>query len=195
MRGLTPCCIATIRARNAACRRYAQPPRPVKIAAKTTSMPQRNLKSNVMTAAVRRPRLTEIADGLAAAVAVSLPWLTSATSILIVLWIIAVVPTLDIVSVRRELVSAAGGLPVLLWALGVVGMLWADVSWSERIAGLSEIYKLLSFHCCSQFRRSQHAELGDPGLSRFILGVAGRLVGLGAHARGCHGGAGSWACR
>jgi len=72
--------------------------------AKTTSMPQRNLKSNVMTAAIHEPRLGQIADGLAAAVAVSLPWSTSATSILIVLWIIAVVPTLDIVSVRRELV-------------------------------------------------------------------------------------------
>ena len=55
--------------------------------AKTTTMPQRNLKSNVMTAAIHAPRLGQIADGLAAAVAVSLPWSTSATSILIVLWI------------------------------------------------------------------------------------------------------------
>jgi hypothetical protein len=101
--------------------------------AKTTTMPQRNLESNAMIAAIQAPRLGQIADGLAAAVAVSLPWSTSATSILIVLWIIAVVPTLDIASARRELLSAAGGLPVLLWALSVVGMLWADVSWSERI--------------------------------------------------------------
>ena len=78
---------------------------------KTTIMPQRNLESNAM-AAVRAPRLGQIADGLAAAVAVSLPWSTSATSILIVLWIMAVVPTLDVASVRREVMSPAGGLPV-----------------------------------------------------------------------------------
>jgi hypothetical protein len=65
--------------------------------AKTTAMPQRNLESDAMTAGIHASRLGQIADGLAAAVAVSLPWSTSATSILIVLWIIAVVPTLDIV--------------------------------------------------------------------------------------------------
>jgi O-antigen ligase len=88
-------------------------------------------------------RLTQVADGLAAAVAVLLPWSTSATSIMIVLWLIAAVPTLDPASVRRELMSAAGGLPVLLWVLAAIGMLWADVSWTERIAGLGGFHKLL----------------------------------------------------
>src|SRR5262245_3466430 len=90
-----------------------------------------------------RARLATIADGLAGAVAVSLPWSTSATGILIVLWLVAVVPTLDVASVRRELVTAAGGLPVLLWALGAVGMLWADASWSDRLDGLGSFHKLL----------------------------------------------------
>ena len=65
------------------------------------------------------------------------------TAILIVLWLIALVPTLDAAAVRRELTSAAGGLPVLLWVLGAAGMLWADVSWSERAAGLGAFHKLL----------------------------------------------------
>src|SRR6478735_6824835 len=138
-----PYCTATTPARNVAYRRCAQPPWPEKMTAKTTIMPPRNLESNAMAAAVRAPRLGQIADGLAAAVAVSLPWSTSATSILIVLWIIAVVPTLDVPSVRREVLSAAGGLPVLLWILGAIGMLWADVSWSERMAGLSGFHKLM----------------------------------------------------
>ena len=126
--------------------------------AKTTIMPPRNLESNAMAAAIRAPRLGQLADGLAAAVAVSLPWSTSATSILIVLWNIAVVPTLDVASVRREVMSPAGGLPVLLWALGAFGMLWADVSWSERIAGLSGFHKLLVIPLLlAQFRRSPHA--------------------------------------
>jgi O-antigen ligase len=148
--------------------------------AKTTTMPQRNLESNAMIAAIQAPRLGQIADGLAAAVAVSLPWSTSATSILIVLWIIAVVPTLDIASARRELLSAAGGLPVLLWALGVVGMLWADVSWSERIAGLSGFHKLLLIPLLlAQFRRSPHANwviMGFLASSVVLLVVSWALV-------------------
>ena len=96
-----------------------------------------------MKAGVDLPRLGQVADGLATAVAVALPWSTSATSILIVLWLIALVPTLDVASVRREVTSAAGGLPVLVWALAAVGMLWSDVSWSERIAGMAGYHKLL----------------------------------------------------
>jgi O-antigen ligase len=148
--------------------------------AKTTIMPPRNLESNAMAAAVRSSRLGQIADGLAAAVAVSLPWSTSATSILIVLWIIAVVPTLDVASVRREVMSPAGGLPVLLWALGAVGMLWADVSWSERIAGLSGFHKLLVIPLLlAQFRRSPHANwviLGFLASSVVLLVVSWALV-------------------
>jgi O-antigen ligase len=148
--------------------------------AKMTVMPPRNLESNAMAAAVRAPRLGQIADGLAAAVAVSLPWSTSATSILIVLWIIAVVPTLDVASVRREVMSPAGGLPVLLWALGAVGMLWADVSWGERIAGLSGFHKLLVIPLLlAQFRRSPHANwviLGFLASSVVLLVVSWALV-------------------
>jgi O-antigen ligase len=105
-----------------------------------------------------RAQLPRIADALAAAVAVSLPWSTSATGILIALWLIAAVPTLDRAAVRRELASAAGGLPVLLWALGALGMLWADVSWSERLAGLSGFHKLLLVPLLlAQYRRGGNA--------------------------------------
>jgi len=108
--------------------------------------------------AARALRLGQIADGLVTAVAVSLPWSTSATAILIVLWLIALVPTLDVGSVRREVLSAAGGLPVLLWLLAAIGMLWADVSWSERVAGLSGFHKLLCIPLLlAQFRRSPQA--------------------------------------
>ena len=83
-----------------------------------------------------RVRFERLADWLAVGVAVSLPWSTSATGILIALWMVATLPTLDVASVRRELLTAAGGLPVLLWVLAAVGMLWADVSWAERIGSL-----------------------------------------------------------
>jgi len=97
-----------------------------------------------------------LADCLAVGVAVSLPWSTSATSILIVLWLAAVLPTLSTDRVKRELMTAAGGLPVLLWTLAAVGMLWADVTWSERLVGLRPFHRLLVIPLLlAQFRRSE----------------------------------------
>ena len=114
------------------------------------------------------------ADWLAVGVAVSLPWSTSATAILIVLWLLAVLPTLDYDSVRRELATAAGGLPVLLWLLAAAGMLWADVSWSERFAGFGGFNRLLLIPLLlAHFRRSDH---GAAVLYGFAVSVACLLV-------------------
>jgi len=92
-----------------------------------------------------RSQLAHTADWLLVAVAVSLPWSTSASGILLVLWLIALIPTLDWPSVRRELMTAAGGLPVLLVLFGIAGMAWADVSFVERWKGLDGFVKLLAF--------------------------------------------------
>jgi O-antigen ligase len=103
-------------------------------------------------------RLTIAADWLAVAVAMSLPWSTSATGILLVIWLLVLIPTLDWASLRRELMTPAGGLPILLVALGVVGMVWADVSWLERWKGLESFLKLLVIPLLFvQFRRSDRA--------------------------------------
>src|SRR5262245_59843519 len=108
----------------------------------------------------RRPfidtdRLAQIADWLVVAVVVSLPWSTSATSILVVLWLIALVPTLDAGMVLREIRTAAGAFPLLLFALAALGMLWADASWDERVTGLLAFHKLLLIPLLlAQFRRS-----------------------------------------
>jgi O-antigen ligase len=102
-----------------------------------------------------RGRLVQIADWLAIAVAVSLPLSTTATGIFIALWLIAVLPTVDVVSLRRVLGTAAGFLPVLLWLLAAVGMLWADVSFAERLGGLGKFHRLLLIPLLfMQFRRS-----------------------------------------
>jgi O-antigen ligase len=128
----------------------------------------------------RQARSVQVADGLAAAVAVSLPWSTSATAILIVLWLIAVVPTLDPAAVRREVMSAAGGLPVALWVLAALGMLWSDVGWSERLSGLSGFHKLLLIPLLlAQFRRSDNARWVFLGLlvsAGALLAVSWSLV-------------------
>jgi len=119
-----------------------------------------------------RVRFERLADWLAVGVAVSLPWSTSATGILIALWLVATLPTLDVASVRRELLTAAGGLPVLLWVLAAVGMLWADVSWAERIAGLGKFHRLLVIPLLlAQFRRSEHGIWVIYGFFASMLGL------------------------
>ncbi len=104
-----------------------------------------------------RARLRLIADWLAVGVAVSLPWSTTATSILIALWLVALLPALNADELGREFKTAAGFLPVLLWVLAAIGMLWADVSFAERIGGLGKFHRLLLIPLLlMQFRRSEH---------------------------------------
>jgi len=89
---------------------------------------------------------------------VALPWSTSATGIFIALWLIVALATMDPVALKRELLTVAGGLPVLLWCLGAIGMLWADVSWRDRFGGLDGFVRLLAIPLLfSYFCRSTRA--------------------------------------
>jgi O-antigen ligase len=141
--------------------------------------------------------LQHAADWLAVAVVVSLPWSTSASIILIVVWLVAVLPTLAVADVRRELLTAAGGLPVLLWMLAAVGMLWADVPWAERIDGLGGFHRLLATPLLlAQFRRSEFGPCACYGFLAFATvvlvlssllalmppGLVGRIPVFGRHA-------------
>jgi O-antigen ligase len=106
---------------------------------------------------VERARLARLADGLAMATVASLPWSTSAASIFIVLWLLALLPTLDVKAVSPDVLTAAGGIPVLLWLLGIAGLMWAaDVSWRERLGGIESFHRLLVVPLAfAQFRRSE----------------------------------------
>jgi hypothetical protein len=109
------------------------------------------------TARFDRALLPLWADWLAVAVAVALPWSTTAAGICIALWLLALLPTLNAAALRREITTPAGGLPVLLWALGLIGMAWADVTWTERFQGLDGFDRLLVIPLLlAQFRRSEH---------------------------------------
>ena len=90
-----------------------------------------------------RTKLLRLADVFVAALAASLPWSTSATGILAVLWLLCAVPALDIPILRRVCLTPAGYLPLVLVGVGAAGMLWSDVSWAERWDGLSSFLKLL----------------------------------------------------
>jgi hypothetical protein len=104
-----------------------------------------------------RSSLTTLADWAAVAVGIALPWSTSAVGIAIAVWILFLLPSLDATSVKREIATAAGGLPVVLWCLDAFGMLWADVSWHDRFAGLEGFHRLLAIPLLlAQFRRSEN---------------------------------------
>ena len=102
-----------------------------------------------------RRRLLPLADWLAVGVAMSLPWSTSATSILIALWLVAVLAALNTGAIRRAIANPAGYFPILLWLFAALGMLWADVTWGERFRGLDGFDRLLAIPLLlAQFRGS-----------------------------------------
>jgi len=108
-------------------------------------------------ATFNRLGLARIADALAAATAASLPWSTTATAILVVAWLATLLPTLDLAAVQREIATAAGGTPLILIGLLVLGTLWADVSLGERLWGVDGYVKILCIPLLlAQFRRSSN---------------------------------------
>lgn len=120
-------------------------------------------------------KLVRLADVLAVLLAMSLPFSTSATGILAVLWLLALLPTLDVMLLRRVLATPAGGLPVLLWVLGLIGILWAfDLPLKERFGGLSPFLKLLVIPLLiAQF---QNTERGAWVMNGFLASCAVLLV-------------------
>jgi O-antigen ligase len=104
-------------------------------------------------------RWERAADFFATGIAIWLPWSTTLTWVFVGLWLIALIPTLDGSGLRRVLAMPAGGLPVLLWLLALVGMLWATgVPMAERWGGLSSLFKLLVIPLLMfQFQRSSRA--------------------------------------
>ena len=123
-------------------------------------------------------RLERNADWVVVA-SVSLPWSTSAT-VSRFLWLIAVVRPW-FASVRREVMTWVGGLPVLL-GLAALGML-CDVSWSERIRGLDAFHKLPAIPLLlAQFRRSDRARWVVFGFWA-RLAAAGRVLVARARSR------------
>jgi O-antigen ligase len=86
------------------------------------------------------------ADLFATLTAAALPWSTSGFAILLGFWFLALVPllpTLDVRGFLRLLARPICLLPLALFALAMVGTLWADSPWPDRLHGISPIVKLL----------------------------------------------------
>ena len=88
-------------------------------------------------------KLSQTADALAIALAASLPWSTSATGILVGLWLLAFLPTIDLAGLRRTLSIPAAAVAIILVVLAALGMLWSEASWAPAFQSFTQFLKLL----------------------------------------------------
>src|SRR5581483_12415649 len=71
-------------------------------------------------------------DWLAGLIAVLLPWSTTGVGIAAVLWLIALMPTIEPKALWRSLQRPVSALPLAFVALVVVGLLWSDAPWHDK---------------------------------------------------------------
>ncbi|MDN4982475.1 O-antigen ligase family protein [Bradyrhizobium sp. WYCCWR 13022] len=113
----------------------------------------------------RSAALFKAADVLAMSIAASLPWSTTAPSIFVGLWLLAVTPTIDWRDYARRLVQPAYALPFVILLLALLGVLWSDGVWVDRLHAVKPVAKLVlippllyhfnrserGFHVCAAF--------------------------------------------
>ncbi|MGY3445842.1 MULTISPECIES: O-antigen ligase family protein [unclassified Bradyrhizobium] len=96
------------------------------------------------------------ADILMALAAASLPWSTTALAVFMLLWLVAVIPTIDWEQFVFDLAQPAYALPVALVALAAIGLAWSEAGWAERLQGVKPLSKLLLLpFLLGYFQRSQ----------------------------------------
>jgi len=91
-------------------------------------------------------------DVVTVLIAILLPWSTTGVVIAAVLWVVALVPTIEAGALLRSLKRPICLLPIALFALALVGTLWSDAPWDERLYAVGPTLKLLMlplmfYHC------------------------------------------------
>lgn len=85
------------------------------------------------------------ADIAVVLMAASLPWSTSLVAIFAVVWLLVLIPTIELRDFTETLRRPACFLPVLLFALAVIGTLWStDIPWAARLQGINPVAKLIA---------------------------------------------------
>jgi len=104
------------------------------------------------------PAYLRLADLLMVLTAGALPWSTTLTSVLMLVWLVMVIPTIDWDELIRSLALPACALPLALFALADIGVLWSDAPWEAGVRAINPMSKLLLipflFH---HYRRSERA--------------------------------------
>jgi len=86
---------------------------------------------------------TKTADICAVLIALSLPWSTSLVAIFAVVWVITLIPTLDLKNFLSTLKRPVCVVSIALFALAAIGTLWSDAPWGARLYAISPTLKLL----------------------------------------------------
>jgi len=96
------------------------------------------------------------ADLYPALIAASIPWSTTAVAAFMTIWLVVLLPTINQRQFVESLKQPACWLPLAFFALVILGMLWSDASWPERLRGVSPAAKLLAIPLLlHHFQRSQ----------------------------------------
>jgi len=104
---------------------------------------------------------------VALATVASVPFSTSATSILVPVFAVMAIPTLSWPDFRDEIARPRSALPVLLAVLGITGLLWSEADWHGRLNGLDSFVRFLLLPLFAvYFHRSK---LGLKALYTFLI--------------------------
>lgn len=90
------------------------------------------------------PSFDKAADFAVVLAALSLPWSTTLTAIFLVAWILLLAPTIDPGQFVELFRLPHCYLPVLLFALAVLGLFWSEASWSVGLYAVGTVVKLLA---------------------------------------------------
>jgi len=83
-------------------------------------------------------------DRLAVPVAALLPWTTTGVAIAAVVWVLALLPTIEPRALLASLRRPASALPLAFVVLVLLGMLWSDAPWFEQLHQSGQVAKLLA---------------------------------------------------
>jgi len=83
-------------------------------------------------------------DLLTVFIAILLPWSTTGVAIAVVLWIIALIPTIEVRAFLQSLMRPICVMPISLVVLALIGTLWSDAPWEARLDAVGSTVKLLA---------------------------------------------------
>lgn len=86
---------------------------------------------------------SKTSDVVVVLLALSLPWSTSLVGIFGAIFVLTLAPTIEWRSFPDSLRRPVSALPIALFALAVVGMLWSDAPWGIRFYATGQVAKLL----------------------------------------------------
>jgi hypothetical protein len=110
-------------------------------------------------------------DLLTVLIAILLPWSTTGVVIAAALWVIALVPTLEAGPFLHSLKRPICALPIAMFGLALVGTLWSQAPWAERLYAVGPTVKLLALPLLIY-----HCERSPRGVWVFIAFVASCLL-------------------